>query len=311
MGSDHLDINQIKNKCPECGGSEFINDYSRGEIICHLCGLVINERIIDNGPEWRAFSMEEMDKKKRTGGPTTYMIHDKGLSTVIPWENTDSLGKKISQKKKSQFYRLRKLQSRSRVRTSMDRNLSIAMTELNRLGSQLRLSNNIKEGAAVLYRKAVNKKLTRGRKIEAMISAVIYIECRIRKVPQTMGDIIKYTYISRKDLGKCYRILLENLNIQISQVDPSSYIPRFGSDLNISLKTQQIAIDIVKKASKLGFIVGKEPTGLAAASLYIAAILGGERRTQREIAEVAHITEVTIRNRYKELVNKLGIKITV
>ena len=151
------------NLCPECGNKNVISDQSRGEIICNDCGLVITQRIIDNGPEWRAFSTEEANRKVRVGAPTTLTLHDKGLSTMIDWKNKDAFGKILSPKMKAEVYRLRKWHVRTRTNKSIDRNLAYAMNELDRFSSQLNLSKDIKESSAHIYRKIVNKNLIRGR----------------------------------------------------------------------------------------------------------------------------------------------------
>ncbi|MHA1860008.1 MAG: transcription initiation factor IIB [Candidatus Asgardarchaeia archaeon] len=295
--------------CPECGSTKIIRDPKRGELVCAECGLVITEHIIDHGPEWRAFTSEEKDERSRVGSPITLTVHDKGLSTVIDWRDRDSYGKKLTPYKRAQIYRLRKWQIRSRVYSSIDRNLAVAMSELERLSSQLGIPNNIKEDAAMIYRKAIERRLIRGRSIEAMMAAAIYAACRLRKVPRTLIEIASNSRINKKELGRCYRLLLRKLKITIPVADPIDFIPRFGAELKLSGRTLEKAIEILHEAKKARITAGKDPTGLAAAAIYIAGLLTGERRTQREIADVARVTEVTVRNRYKELVRKLSISL--
>ncbi|NVM00716.1 MAG: transcription initiation factor IIB [Candidatus Helarchaeota archaeon] len=297
--------------CPECGSVEITNDVTRGELICRNCGMVISEKLIDQGPEWRAFNLEERDKRSRVGSPSTYTLHDKGLSTMIDWHDKDSFGKKLTPKRRAQIYRLRKWQIRTRVHSSIDRNLAIAMSELDRLSSQLGIPRGVKESSAVIYRRAIEKKLIRGRSIEAMVGASIYAACRMRKIPRTLDEIARHSRVNKKELGRCYRLILRELDVQIPIASPIDFIPRFGAELALSGRTQRRAAEIVIMARKSGITAGKDPTGLAAASIYISAILEGERRTQREIAEIVHVTEVTVRNRYKELVRELKIRVDV
>ncbi len=297
--------------CPECGSLEITNDVTRGELICRNCGMVISERLIDQGPEWRAFNLEERDKRSRVGSPSTYTLHDKGLSTMIDWHDKDSFGKKLTPKRRAQIYRLRKWQIRTRVHSSIDRNLAIAMSELDRLSSQLGIPRGVKESSAVIYRRAIEKKLIRGRSIEAMVGASIYAACRMRKIPRTLDEIARHSRVNKKELGRCYRLILRELDVQIPIASPIDFIPRFGAELALSGRTQRRAAEIVDLARKSGITAGKDPTGLAAASIYISAILEGERRTQREIAEIVHVTEVTVRNRYKELVKELKLRVDV
>ena len=298
----------VSNLCQECGENNLIIDDSRGEIVCNSCGLVINQRIIDSGPEWRAFSSEEANKKARVGAPTTLTLHDKGLSTMIGWRNKDAFGKNITPKMKADVYRLRKWHVRTRTNKSIDRNLAYAMNELDRFSSQLNLSRELKESAAHIYRKMVLKNLIRGRSIEAMLIASIYAACRINCVPKTIDDFIEFASVDKKKIARCYRLILSELKISIKVSSPINFIPRFCAELNLSGSTQNRAAEILKLAKKYRITAGKAPTGLAGAALYVAAIQEGERRTQREISLAAGVTEATIRNRYKELVNHLKMQ---
>ncbi|WXG40135.1 MAG: transcription initiation factor IIB [Candidatus Freyarchaeum deiterrae] len=298
-------------KCSECGATDVVRDVTRGELICSHCGLVIDEHMIDQGPEWRAFTSEERSRRSRVGSPTSYTVHDKGLSTMIDWRNCDAYGKKLTPRRRAQIYRLRKWQIRTRVHSSMDRNLAYAMSELDRLSSQLGIPHSVKEASAVIYRKAIERSLIRGRSIEAMVAASVYGACRMRKVPRTLDEIAKQSRVGRKELGRCYRLVLRELDIDIPIANPIDFLPRFGAELHLSGAAQRKAALIIEKAKELGITAGKDPTGLAAASMYISAIMIGERRTQREIAEVAHVTEVTVRNRYKELVKKLKLEVEI
>ena len=296
------------NLCPECGNNNLISDDSRGEISCNFCGLVLKQRIIDSGPEWRAFSSEEANKKARVGAPTTLTLHDKGLSTMIGWRNKDAFGKNITPKMKADVYRLRKWHVRTRTNKSIDRNLAYAMNELDRFSSQLNLSKDLKESAAHIYRKMVLKNLIRGRSIEAMLIASIYAACRINCVPKTIDDFIEFASVDKKKIARCYRLILSELKISIKVSSPINFIPRFCAELNLSGSTQNRAAELLKLAKKFRITAGKAPTGLAGAALYVAAIQEGERRTQREISIAAGVTEATIRNRYKELVNHLKMQ---
>ncbi len=294
-------------RCPDCGSTSIIHDHHRGEVICKNCGAVIEESIIDDSPEWRAYSSEERAKRARVGAQTTYTRHDKGLSTQIGIEDRDAYGRKLSPQQRSQIYRLRKWQTRTRVNSATDRNLTQAMRELDRIASQLGLPQSVKETASVIYRKALNQRLIRGRSIEAMIAAATYAAARQRRVPRPLDEFAKHSRTSKKDIGRCYRLLINELNLKIPLTDPTSYVVRFGAELRLSGRVVKTARDIVDKAKRNRITIGKDPVGLAAAAIYLAGILEGEQRTQREIAETATVTEVTIRNRYKELVRSLGI----
>ena len=296
-------------KCPECGSTHLSKDYSRAELVCRDCGLVIDQDFIDHGPEWRAFDSEQREKRARTGAPMTYTIHDKGLSTMIGWQNRDSYGKSIPTRNRAQLYRLRKWQTRTRISDSTERNLAIALSSLDRMSSTLGLPRNVRETAAMIYRKAVRRKLIRGRSIEGVSAAVLYAACRQCNVPRTLEEIGRVANMPKKEIGRNYRNISRKLDLKLLPTTPQDYISRFSSQLSLSNDVQAKTNEILKKAASEELTSGRGPTGLAAAALYIATILCGERRTQREVADVAGVTEVTIRNRYKELAEKLDINI--
>ncbi|MEE9540221.1 MAG: transcription initiation factor IIB, partial [Candidatus Thorarchaeota archaeon] len=278
-----------------------------GERVCGGCGLVLSDHRIDTGAEWRAFSSEEGAARSRVGAPMRYTVHEKGLSTVIDWRDRDISGRKLTPSRRSEIYRLRKWQIRSRVHSSMDRNLAQAMSELERLSSQLGLPTPIRELAALLYRKSIMKKLVRGRSIEAMVAACLYAACRIRIKPRPLDEVADASRVNKKKLGQCYRLLLRSLNMRIPQSSPVHYISRFASELGLSSPVQLRTVEILNQSRAIGLTIGRDPLGLAAAAIYVASIMLDDRRTQREIAEVARVTEVTVRNRYKEIVEKLRI----
>jgi transcription initiation factor TFIIB len=297
--------------CIECNSTKLIKDYERAEIVCMNCGLVLHEKLMDDGPEWRAFDMEQMDKRSRVGAPTTYTIHDKGLSTMIDWRNQDIFGKNLTPKRRAQIYRLRKWQRRIRVSDAKERNLAVALSELDRMASHLSLPRNVREVAAMIYRRAVDSRLIRGRSIEGVCAASLYAACRRCRIPRTLEEIAGFAKVNKKEIGRSYRYIARKLNINIPPTDPVDYISRFVADLKLSGMVQKKSIEILRKAVTSGLTSGRGPMGLAAASIYIASLLFNERRTQREIAETAKVTEVTVRNRYKELVDKLKINIII
>jgi transcription initiation factor TFIIB len=239
----------------------------------------------------------------------TYTIHDKGLSTMIDWRNRDSYGKSISSKNRAQLYRLRKWQRRIRVSNATERNLAFALSELDRMASALGLPRTVRETAAVVYRKAVDKNLIRGRSIEGVAAAALYAACRQCSVPRTLDEIGEVSRVSRKEIGRTYRFISRELSLKLMPTSPIDYVPRFCSGLNLKGEVQARGVEILRQASEKELTSGRGPTGVAAAAIYIASILCGERRTQREVADVAGVTEVTIRNRYKELAEELDIEI--
>ena len=292
-------------RCTECGSVRLMRDYENAEIVCMDCGFVIATKIADRGPEWRAFNSEQREKRARAGAPLTYTIHDKGLSTVIDWHDKDVYGKKLKPDQKAQIYRLRKWQRRIRVSDATERNLAFALSEITKIANNLSLPKSIFETASVIYRKAVKERLIRGRSIQGISAASVYIACRQCELVRTLDEISTASHISKKEVGRSYRFLVKELNYFIPPTRPSQYVSKFSNQLTMQGKVEEIATKILKGARELKLTSGRGPTGIAAAASYIASVLTGERKTQREIAEIAQVTEVTIRNRYKELIERL------
>ncbi len=296
-------------KCPECGSTNLIHDYDTGETICGGCGLVLREQMMDKGPEWRAFTQEEKASRSRVGVPTSYSVHDKGLSTAIGRVDRDAFGRKLPLSTRLQMWRLRKWQIRSRVHSSVDRNLAQAMAELDRLSDKAYIPGPVKEKAAVVYRKALDKGLVRGRSIAAIAAASLYAACRTTGTPRTLREIAEASFVDKKDVARCYRLLLRELKVQMPIADPLTYVSKIAERTGISGPTQGIAIKILHEAKRRRAAAGKDPMGLAAAALYIACLQSNEKKTQKDIAEAAGVTEVTVRNRYKSLKRNLGLKL--
>ncbi|MFO7795250.1 MAG: transcription initiation factor IIB [Promethearchaeati archaeon] len=297
-----------KNTCSECGESIFF-DENRGLLVCESCGLVHSENHIDRGPEWRAFDADQRKKRTRTGAPMTYMIHDKGLSTMIDWKNKDFYGREIPAKLRGQIYRLRKWQSRIRVSDATERNLTFALSELDRMASNLDLQKNLRECSAKIYRDAVEKHLIRGRSIEGVAAASLYAACRMYKVPRTLNEIAEIARVDKKEIGRSFRFISNELNMNLNPTIASDFLTRFISELGLSTECQKIAKKIIKMAQELGLTSGRGPTGVCAAAIYAATILTKEKRTQRKIARISQVTEVTVRNRFSELVEFLNLNL--
>lgn len=302
---------QVGERCPSCGESFILRDYEQNTLICGKCGRIIKEDIKDYGPEWRAYNQKEKDERKRGGPPIKESIHDKGLSTQIHWKNSDCKGKDLSPEQSSQMNRLRKWQKRSKMTSQRDRNLTIAFSEINRISSQLGLPKKVQEIASKIYRKAVDEDLIRGRSIELIVAAVVYIALRKTQLPRTLDEITEITSYEKREISRGYRSLSRELDIKLPPVNPVNFVARFGSNLGISGEVQSKAIELIEEAQEEKITGGKSPKGTAAAALYIASVVEGEKKSQREISDATGITEVTLRNRYKEMVEELDLDIEV
>ncbi len=289
------------SSCLRCGKNSLLTDEVTGEQFCSKCGYVINEKSQESGPEWRSFQKDGGSDPARTGAPSSLTIHDMGLSTVINPLNKDASGKPLSTSMKSTIERLRTWDSRSQVHEPIDRNLRQALSELNRLKDKIAISANVLEKAAYIYRKALEKKLVRGRSISAMIAASLYAACRDTETPRTLKDVADAANVKRKDIARCYRLLHHELELKMPVVDSIQCIARISSKLEITEKTKRYAVKVLKEAQERKESAGKDPMGLAASALYLSCVHNGVSVTQRDIAEAAGVTEVTIRNRYKGL----------
>jgi transcription initiation factor TFIIB len=300
---------RLVEKCPECASKNLVHDYDTGETICGDCGLVVYEQMLDKGPEWRAFTVQEKTSRSRVGAPTSYSVHDKGLSTTISQIDRDAYGKKLPLSTRLQMWRLRKWQIRSRVHSSVDRNLAQAMGELDRLSGTLHMPTQVKEKSALTYRKALDKGLVRGRSINSIIAAAVYASCRQSGTPRTLREIGEASLVSKKDVARCYRLILKELDVKMPLSDPLTYLSKIAEKTGISGKTQGAAIAILRQARLKRVVSGKDPMGLAAAALYIACLQKQEKKTQKDIAEASGVTEVTVRNRYKALKKQLNLEL--
>jgi len=298
---------EVVTQCPECRAGHLVRDYERAEIVCESCGLVLDEALIDAGPEWRAFDAEQRESRERSGPPSSIMAHDKGLSTSIGWRNKDAFGKQIPHKSRAQIYRLRKWQHRIRTSKSGERSLAQGLTEINTMASKMGLPRHVRESAAVLYRKASTKNLVRGRSIDEVVAATLYAACRQCDVPRTLDEIAGKSNVDRKSIGRTYRTLVREIGLHLMPQSPRDYLARFCNRLELDMDVLRKAKDILDKIEEQELATGVAPSGVAAATIYIAAILCHKRCTQKEVAEVAGVTEVTIRNRYKKITAVLGI----
>ncbi len=296
-----IDTYQSGSKCIRCGRNGMLTDGDTGERFCGKCGFVISEKTEDPGPEWRGFSRDGGPDPTRTGAPSSLTFHDKGLATIISPYNKDSSGKPLSSSMKGTIERLRTWDSRSQAHLPVDRNLRQALGELGRLKDKLTISSSVLEKSAYIYRKALEKSLVRGRSISALIAASLYAACRETETPRTLKDIAEAANIKRKDIARCYRLLHYSLELKMPVVDSIQCVSRISSRIGISEKVKRYAVKVLKTAQKSEESAGKDPMGLAAAALYLSCVHNGEDITQRDIAEAANVTEVTIRNRYKGL----------
>jgi len=290
------DLSNLANLCPECRG-KIILLHEKGETVCGQCGLVISERIVDISHSGkRAFTKQEKENRERTGSPISILLPDMGLSTIIDKSSIKSPDLKRAAKWNSRM-------------TWDKRNMLIATTELKRIGSNLNLPSHVKKAAIRLYIEAFKKKLLRGRSINGMVAACLYFACRERKIPRTLQEILDQTSISAKNVRRCYRTLIRELNLKAPSTDPISLIPRFIAELELDVDAENTTIKILQSFTSKFSTSGKDPKGLCAGALYLVCKKKDKKISQKEIANLVGVTEVTLRSRYKELVKILNVMV--
>lgn len=297
----------VSLRCPECSSTNLVADSDMGEYVCGRCGLVIEENIPSPEAEWRAFTPQERDARARAGTPINYSHYDKGLSTVIRVER-DAFGRSLSPKVKQQMWRLRRWQTRSKVHASQSRNLMLAMSELQRLSDILHIPSSVHDMAAIIYRKTLNEGLVRGRSISGMVAGGLYAAIRFSKLPRTLKEIAEASQRTQKEIARSYSVIVRNLDMRMPIDDPIYYVTKVAKKAKVSSDVEGLAIHLIKIAKKNYATTGKDPSGLAAAILYLSARMLKEKVTQARLAKAANVTEVTVRNRKRDLMKSLKLE---
>jgi transcription initiation factor TFIIB len=283
--------------CPLCNKqTDIITDQESGEIVCVNCGSVITDKAQDTRAEWNAFDAEDINLRARTGAPTSLAKYDRGLSTVIGKINRDASGQQIDASMKNRIDRWRTWDSRSQTNDPTKRNLQSAFMQLYTMKGVLGLPDSVIEKIAYLYRKIQEKGLVKGRTIKGAVAVASYIACREMEIPRTLKEIATICNLKEREMARVYRKVMFELDLKIPQDDPIKKIIKIANKRGISEKTKRHAIKTMVEIIKRGVSAGKNPMGLAGAVLYMSCKKYGEVITQREIAEAAEVTEVTIRH---------------
>jgi transcription initiation factor TFIIB len=286
--------------CDRCGSANIIIDHDAGEEVCGQCGLVLNEEVLNTGPEWRAFTSAEKNSRTRVGMARSYTLYDMGLSTSFKGER-DARGNKLDVETRNRMKKLKRYDTRSKLDDTWGRNLSIAMAELDRLSAVLAIPKMVKESAALIYRQALKADLIRGRSIDAFVAASVYAACRKHRVPRPLKVISKASTREHSEVSRSYRLLHRELKLKMPIDDPMKFVSGIASKLKIRQETERYAVDILRLAKERKGLSGKDPRGIAAAALYMACIEKNDKRIQKDVASAAGTTEVTLRNRLKGL----------
>ncbi len=299
--------NQGNQKCPP---DKIVYDPQLGVRVCLETGEVLEDQIIGDEAEWRAYTPDEKSRRTRVGSPISFSKPNMGIDVYMGGYQEGSrkvrgLSKRIENIRLQRSFRM------GRALSSLEKNINQALRLIDDISAKLELPFAVKEEAARLYREAASKGLTRGRSIESMVAATLYAACRKHKYPCTLDEIAKFLKMrdapAKREVARNYRLLVRNLGIEIPVIEPERFVYRIASALDLPDYVVVEAIKIVNMARKKGLTAGKDPSGLAAAAVYLAALKHGLRKTQKEVAQVAGVTEVTVRNRYKEIDKVLGL----
>jgi len=312
-----MNITELQTHCPECQ-SALIDDIHNGEKICSGCGLVAMEQMSDYGPESRATNLEEKMKLARATGQTTYSQHDLGIRTEIALGTKDFSGKTINSEVANQMYNLRKWQTRIRVSSPRERRLANILSKIGETCQSLSLSRNVIESASMIYRNFEGQFEAKGKSVACMSAATIYMACKQCDVVRSLDEICKATGSSKDEkmnvklTAKYYRMLVMELGSKTAPVVTlDKYISKIANLAKLEVRVERLAAEIAEKTQDHSLADGKAPNGLAAAYLYIASTLLGQSILQRDVSSIAGITEVTIRNRCKEILTVYKMKITL
>jgi len=303
--------------CPECQSS-LVDDVQNGEIICSGCGVVVADQMVDHGPETVSSNLEDRMKLARATGQTTYSQHDLGITTEISISTKDFSGKTINREVANQMNNLRKWQQRVRVSSPRERRLANVLSKMGETCDDLNLSRNVLETASMIYRNLDGHIDVKGKSVASITAATIYMACKQCDVVRSLEEICK-GICTPKDVksktklaAKYYRtMVMEMGQLSAPVVTMNKYISKIANMTQNEVRVERLALEIAEKTKDSSIADGKAPNGIAAAYLYVASVLLGQNVLQRDVSSIAGVTEVTIRNRCKEILTYYKLKITL
>lgn len=280
--------------CREHPDAPLIEDSHAGDMICPECGLVVGDRVIDVGSEWRTFNNENSTKDNcRVGAAENPLFEGSDMSTMI-MVSADSLrdanGKPV--------YRNR------RTVNSGDRALIQAFREIGQMADRLNLPKMLVDRANTLFKQVNESKTLKGRSNDAIVAACMYISCRQEAVPRTFKEICAVSKISKKDIGRVFKLILKNTETNVDLITSGDFMSRFCANLGLPTSVQKAATHIARKAAEMDLVPGRSPISVAAAAIYMASQASVDKKTPKEIGDIAGVAEVTIRQSYKSLLPK-------
>ncbi len=286
--------------CSECDGTVVVDD-EHGERACEDCGLVVESDRIDPKSDWQGYDPDSREGSARVGPPTTNRQHDRGLSTNIDWRDRDGYGNSLDASQRAKMQRLRTWDERFRTRDSKERTLKLALGEIERMASALDLPSVVRETASAIFRRALEEDLLPGRSVEGVASACVYAAARQSDMPRSLDELGDVSRVERQKVSRAYRYVIQELELGVEPARPREYVRRFSSDLDLSKEVADRACELLDTASEEGIHTGRSPTSMAAAAIYAAGLFFEIELGQEEVADVTNVSDVTIRKRYREL----------
>lgn len=312
-----MNILETQSNCSECNSS-LIDDTQNGERICSGCGVVVLEQMADYGPETKSSNLEDKMKLARATGSTTYSQHDLGIATEISMGAKDFSGKTINSNVASQMHNLRKWQQRVRVSNPRERRLANVLARIGETCQNLSLAKNVLETSSMIYRSLDGKIEVKGKSVVSISAATIYMACKQCNVVRSLEEICRgictpdEVKSKTKLAAKYYRTMVMELgSIAVPTVTMDKYISKIANLTNTDVRVERLALEIAEKTKNNSLADGKAPNGIAAAYLYVSSILLGKNVLQRDVSTVAGVTEVTIRNRCKDILSSYQINVTL
>ncbi|XP_062515164.1 transcription initiation factor IIB-like [Corticium candelabrum] len=276
-------------RCPNHPGANLVEDYHAGDMVCPECGIVVGDRVVDVGSEWRTFSNEKSSKdNSRVGAAENPLLGGGDLSTGVghlPHGGDQSL--------------VHMIQHRSSQSGTSDRSLVHGLREISQMADRINLPRMIVDGANVLFKQVDSEKHLKGRSNDAIASACLYIACRQEQVPRTFKEICAVSKVSKKEIGRCFKLIKRAVETKVGQVVSTDFMSRFCANLGLSPNVQRAAMHIAKKANELDLCPGKVYTSIAAAAIYLASQTSSNKKSQKEVGAVVGVAETTIRATYK------------
>jgi len=287
------------DSCPNCSAPlyQYARRQSDGRLVCTSCGYVIEESPIDSGPEWRSFTEEDRTRRSRVGAPLTDRVHDKGITTYIYAPRNDIRARKL-------------IAIQASLRSHGHKKLIKVLQEANRVATRLQLPSRVAETMARIVRQLQSLGMIKKNNVNEYLAAAAVVAARIERHPLTMRDAADILGLNEQDVWKAYRRIVTRLKVRVTTPPkPQMYVSRIASKLGLSGEVEALATRFTVLLARTGLAQGKPPEALAAAAVYVSSILLDQKRNQLTVAKAIGVTDATIRNRYRDIVDNFYIEV--